>query len=185
MNYFITFKNKNKVISEVSFDHYLPKAKYPFLALNLYNLIPSCKNCNSTFKTTDSQTVINPFFEGILNDIEFKITSEEKIKFYLIDNIDNNEFKIEIRNNCKDHIKKQRIKNHLEVFKLEKRYNEFKNIAKSIINKKIIYNQTYLEELTGYNILPKEKLERLLVYQDMYDDNEPFSKFKKDIWNSL
>lgn len=27
-------------------DHYFPKSKYPFLALNFFNLFPSCKDCN-------------------------------------------------------------------------------------------------------------------------------------------
>lgn len=27
-------------------DHFLPKHRYPFLAMNFYNLIPSCTNCN-------------------------------------------------------------------------------------------------------------------------------------------
>jgi hypothetical protein len=30
-----------------AFDHYLPKAKYPFNSLNLKNLAPSCNKCNS------------------------------------------------------------------------------------------------------------------------------------------
>lgn len=31
-------------------DHFFPKHKYPFLALSLYNLIPSCYICNSNLK---------------------------------------------------------------------------------------------------------------------------------------
>lgn len=31
-------------------DHYFDKAKYPFLALSFYNLIPSCTPCNSKLK---------------------------------------------------------------------------------------------------------------------------------------
>ncbi|SFM78770.1 HNH endonuclease [Rugamonas rubra] len=33
-------------------DHYYPKGKYPYLALSLYNLVPSCYSCNSSLKTT-------------------------------------------------------------------------------------------------------------------------------------
>lgn len=32
------------------FDHYFPRARYPFLGLSLYNLIPSCSRCNSSMK---------------------------------------------------------------------------------------------------------------------------------------
>lgn len=31
-------------------DHYYPKGEYPYLALSLYNLIPSCYSCNSSLK---------------------------------------------------------------------------------------------------------------------------------------
>lgn len=31
-------------------DHFYPKGNYPYLALSLYNLIPSCQTCNSSLK---------------------------------------------------------------------------------------------------------------------------------------
>lgn len=31
-------------------DHFLPKDKYPFLGLSLYNLVPSCTRCNTSYK---------------------------------------------------------------------------------------------------------------------------------------
>lgn len=31
-------------------DHFFPKAEYPYLALSLYNLVPSCYTCNSNLK---------------------------------------------------------------------------------------------------------------------------------------
>lgn len=31
-------------------DHYYPKSLYPYLSLSLYNLVPSCFNCNSSLK---------------------------------------------------------------------------------------------------------------------------------------
>lgn len=31
-------------------DHYLPRSRYPFFGLSLYNLIPACTRCNSCYK---------------------------------------------------------------------------------------------------------------------------------------
>ncbi|TNF78778.1 hypothetical protein FGE05_28050 [Pseudomonas sp. ICMP22404] len=31
-------------------DHFYPKSEYPYLALSLYNLVPSCHTCNSSLK---------------------------------------------------------------------------------------------------------------------------------------
>ncbi|WP_412461165.1 HNH endonuclease [Pseudomonas sp. SC11] len=35
-----------------AYDHYLPKAIYPFNSINLKNLAPSCHHCNSSYKST-------------------------------------------------------------------------------------------------------------------------------------
>ncbi len=33
-----------------AYDHYLPKALYPFNSINFFNLAPACNECNSTYK---------------------------------------------------------------------------------------------------------------------------------------
>lgn len=35
-----------------AYDHYLPKALYPFNSINFRNLVPACHNCNSSYKTS-------------------------------------------------------------------------------------------------------------------------------------
>jgi len=35
-----------------AYDHYLPKALYPFNSINFKNLVPACHYCNSSYKTT-------------------------------------------------------------------------------------------------------------------------------------
>ena len=34
------------------YDHYLPKAFYPFNSINFKNLVPACHHCNSSYKTS-------------------------------------------------------------------------------------------------------------------------------------
>lgn len=36
-----------------AYDHYLPKALYPFNSINFRNLVPACHYCNSSYKTTN------------------------------------------------------------------------------------------------------------------------------------
>lgn len=33
-----------------AYDHYLPKAVYPFNSINFHNLVPACHDCNSSYK---------------------------------------------------------------------------------------------------------------------------------------
>lgn len=35
-----------------AYDHYLPKALYPFNSINFKNLVPACHHCNSSYKTS-------------------------------------------------------------------------------------------------------------------------------------
>jgi hypothetical protein len=35
-----------------AYDHYLPKAVYPFNSINFKNLVPACHHCNSTYKSS-------------------------------------------------------------------------------------------------------------------------------------
>ncbi|WP_170047333.1 hypothetical protein [Pseudomonas sp. WS 5071] len=42
---------KNKALRP-TLDHFYPKHKYPYLALSLYNLVPSCHPCNSSLEST-------------------------------------------------------------------------------------------------------------------------------------
>lgn len=46
----INIVNTAKNYNEFDFDHYYPKAKYPFLSMSLFNLIPTCEHCNRKYK---------------------------------------------------------------------------------------------------------------------------------------
>ncbi len=35
-----------------AYDHYLPKALYPFNSINFHNLVPACHHCNSSYKSS-------------------------------------------------------------------------------------------------------------------------------------
>ena len=39
-----------------AYDHYLPKAVYPFNSINFHNLVPACHHCNSSYKTSKDPT---------------------------------------------------------------------------------------------------------------------------------
>ena len=62
-------------------DHFLAKSKTPIFACSLYNLVPSCKICNSSFKhqqETDYHEHFSPFDKRIkttfvLNEFSRKI----------------------------------------------------------------------------------------------------------------
>ncbi len=59
-----------------SFDHFFPKHRYPFLALSLYNLIPSCFRCNSQLKLKlyrETWNTYHPYIEDLDNTSRFAL----------------------------------------------------------------------------------------------------------------
>ncbi len=184
MNYFSTIGKNSRSLTTVSLDHYLPKAEYKMLALNIYNLIPCCRNCNSTFKGNFNTPIINPYFYSLEENLRFKIEADNLSDFIL-----NNKkkLKIGIENMANDETIKSLVKAHISTLSLNERYNYFHNIARSIIKKKIYYNNTYISELENFESLnlSKTDIEKILICEDIFEDNEPFLKFKKDIWEQL
>lgn len=60
------FKDITTGLLVISCDHYIDKAKYPFLSLAFYNLIPVCKICNEGYKMSKPfriSTHIHPYLD--------------------------------------------------------------------------------------------------------------------------
>ncbi|HAT2489646.1 TPA: hypothetical protein I8220_001009 [Aeromonas hydrophila] len=83
-------------------DHYLPKEKFPLLAIYPKNLIPTCKDCNEakgTYASSNYDTLLlNPYYDEIysLKWISARITDYDpiNIEFFVIENpIYKDEFK--------------------------------------------------------------------------------------------
>lgn len=174
--YFSIVKNKlGNYIAEATLDHYYDKSDYPFLALNLYNLIPVCKNCNSSFKLNKSEHIVNPYIEALDDSIYFKLNNLDISNYLNQDNIG-----VEIL-----HPGVQNVINHLNILELEKRYNYYQNIIKSTIYKRVRYNKNYITQISNIINKPPEFIEASLIKQDLFSENEPFLKLKSDIWEQI
>lgn len=185
INYLTTVeKNEGNIITTATFDHYFPKKsreksnEYGFLALNLYNLIPCCRNCNSTFKLGNHKPVLNPYFYDIEQMFEFELTPQS-----IINELVGVDGDFEIKTKFTDTVL---CKNHNDVIAINERYKAFKNIAKTLIYKRQKYSKDYLKSLEGLDIsLSNINLEEMLVKQDIFSNDEPLSKFKTDIWKQI
>ena len=120
-------------------DHYLPKAKYPALAVTPSNLVPACRECNTTksdkvFLSSIEET-IHPYFDDIQNEVWLysKIIEEDEISFVF-----------EVRRPEEwDELLYGRVKNHFKEFNLNKLYStqaavEFSGIRYRLMK---VYNE--------------------------------------------
>lgn len=119
-------------------DHYLPKAKYPFFSVSPVNLIPCCRDCNTSKGQYDSdlyeEQLINAYFDKdiFFNDIwleaEIKI-GDENVPFVV--------YKVTPPFSWHDNDKK-RVLRHFERFKLNELYSAQANVE--LFSNKNVFN---------------------------------------------
>jgi hypothetical protein len=166
---FILIYESSKGRTRATLDHFFDKGRYPFLAISIYNLIPSCKVCNSDLKgkrITSLATHYSPYENNISKYMRFKkeiiINREEEI-FSTESKADNkdidyvsvmlgfeNDFniKLDIIDAPKEIEKK--INGNKSLFHLEPLYNLYhKQYVQDIILKSYIYNYAYREQLSN------------------------------------
>ncbi|QWH91885.1 hypothetical protein EXW29_09420 [Bacillus toyonensis] len=196
-------------------DHFFPKKKYPYLALSFYNLIPSCKVCNSSFKNDKDFTYvknIHPYEEGFEDKYLFTIKAREKEmdtlknrtgimqmeslgKEYNLDFLYGNskEFDITFKEGptaSEEFIRK--ADSNAEIFKLRELYSLHKDCIQDLIKKSVIYNESrinsLMEEFGGKLFDSEEEILNLVLgayVQAENMDKRPFSKFIRDISREL
>lgn len=181
-NYILNFKKSKSLEATAQFDHFFDKKTYPYFAVSIYNLVPSCQTCNQR-KSTQQNNIYHPFVDSFDNDVKFKLKIEDSAFYY-----DKESLKIEkiiIKNEAK-------ATSHIETFNIENLYNEHKDIVLELIQKAQIYNESYLDELMqnyeGTLFKNREDLMRLVTCGYVSDEDlhkRPLSKLIKDISEEL
>lgn len=138
-NFIFNTDKKGKRTCDI--DHFFPKKKFPFLAVSFFNLIPSCKSCNQLkldkWNISKETFLINPYDDRH----EFKA----KFKFDISDShFYHNSNSINIKLSGEQD---KRTKNQISAFHIDKSYSNHKDYVLELIQKKYIYNESYLDEL--------------------------------------
>ena len=135
------------------YDHFFPKSKYPYLAVSMYNLIPSCAVCNSGKSDKDSfkdQKVqyLNPYVEGYGTKTVLQITPKKKkdrIHSY-VGLAEEYTVKPESAPDV-DKDAAKRIQNTWDLLKLGPLYEKHSDYIRNILRAKQIYTEEYLDQL--------------------------------------
>lgn len=171
-------------------DHFYPKAHYPFLALSLYNFVPSCHVCNSVFKVTgDVRNSVYPYEESFDElGVKFR-TSKETIDAILEKNSD---FFVEIDyKNLEDKEKKEKVENSIKNLGLDKVYKKSHNqYIQDLLYTVKKYPESYLGtcgEIFRNDKNNEEQLKEYFKdivkepYRKRIENGEPLAKLTKDI----
>lgn len=165
-------------------DHFLPKSKYPYLSMSLYNLVPVCKFCNSSLKGDEEFTTneLNPYDGSFDDNAEFYAEFEDKkhIRIYIRE-----------RKNLKSANGFKNINKFLKTFKLELQYSYHNDQVLELIQKRLAYSEELIKDIK-HNVfkdgLSEKRLKEILIgytEDELKINDEPLSKFRKDIVKQL
>lgn len=171
------------------FDHYFPKSMYPYLAVSIFNLIPSCSICNQAKHTLDTfkEPILYPFEEEFGDQVRFKIDGAD---FKQWQGITDN-FKVKIDSELagtdqQSKVKRQNNNLHLEIF-----YEKHKDYVKDIAWNHHINTDERIEEIM--KVFPgmfrtKEEVISTVYMNDIRKDRlgkRPLAKLTRDIYEAL
>ena len=182
MNYVVPIYGiKGKARADL--DHFYAKHIYPYLSMSIYNLVPACKVCNSSFKRGKE------FNSSNISVYEKDLEELYRFTYYPIEYdsfIGDGDVDIEIEY-CKSE-NARKVMNNQRALNVKEVYQYHANIVKDYIKKRQIYDEAYIEDIYArYSNLFSSKQEVLECLFDIGSDikNQPLGKFRTDIAKEL
>ncbi len=169
--------------NKFTLDHYYDKATYPYLALSLYNLIPSCYTCNSKLKGNEEFKNLAPSSQ--------KYDFHQKVKFKLFLNSTCKNLHIKSKDDIEIPLKENysnEFKDYIAKLHLDDRYRVHKDIVFEMLQKAELYPESRLKELQDLTGIPYQQIKKdifNLIDEDADLSKKPFSKLIKDISEEL
>lgn len=169
-------------------DHFFAKNVYPYLSISIYNLVPSCKYCNSSLKGKREFSYESNFhpFDEINADKLYRITYMPKSTNCFLGKED---FDIEVEYNQAEKDWQKMKANH-DVFKIKETYQYHRDVVAGFIKKRYIYDDGYIEYLlkTYPNLFSsREEVVSFLLspYNISQTENAPLGKLMKDLMEEM
>ena len=182
-NYIFNFKKAKSLEATGQLDHFFDKKSYPYLAISLYNLVPCCSTCNQR-KSTKQSDILHPFVDNFDKRAKFTLKIKNSSFYYSTDGFEININPIDSKDT--------QVKNSIDIFNLNRLYQNHQDIILELIQKDVVYNESYLDELykkyEGTLFKNKEDLQRFIsggYIEEEQINRRPLSKLIKDITQEL
>ena len=146
---YISYYSDDKTTADL--DHFWDKSEFPYFALSLFNFIPSCHTCNSTFKGTKNLKVY-PYRSGF--DTRFDLKPESEMRpgeFFSQVVIGSYKGRITVKQCVNDNVsdsRKDEIENDISVLKLNDLYTEHGDYVRELLTVKHLYeDEDYIRQV--------------------------------------
>ena len=171
-------------------DHFYPKSYFPLFGLSLYNFVPSCKICNSLFKSDVNADIQYPYRMARDSNLEFQISNDagELTPGNLYGW--NDDFELDVINDPRNPLDEQQTKREIDFFELKAQYGIHKDYARELLYKKNVVNGMNLSMIRscfqnqGFNVTDSEIKEILYGFDVDHIDltQKPLAKLTKDLY---
>ena len=172
-------------------DHFYPKSYFTLFGLSLYNFVPSCKICNSLFKSDVNADIQYPYRMAQDCNLEFKISNDagELTPGNLYGW--NDDFELDVINDHRNLLDKRQTEREIKFFELKAQYEIHKDYARELLYKKNVINgmtfsmmKSYLQKLDP-KLKDKEIMEILYGFDVAHVDltQKPLAKLTKDLYD--
>lgn len=183
-----TVVNENRQVRP-QIDHFRNKSTYPFLALSINNLVPSCAVCN-LLKHDDDRSILYPYDEGLDDNFAFQAECEKDNIVALLTGAKNAEEKFIIklieRKRKPDDGYAERVKTSMDVLALDDLYQVHKGYVADLFKQRYILTKEYYEDMKGqfgkwFEEEDKKHSVRLMDYSPEMWGQRPLAKLTHDI----
>ncbi|MGY4794888.1 hypothetical protein ACVNNN_07785 [Lysinibacillus fusiformis] len=145
---FIDLKREKR--ARAVLDHFYSKSLYPYLSIAIFNLIPCCHVCNSTFKLNRdlyNNEIVYPFEEEFHNNVEFRV---KNLSYKSLVGLDAN-IEIFLKVITADEELKEKIDKSIELFSLNEIYTAHNVYVKSLIRNLYINSEGRINEILNHS----------------------------------
>lgn len=169
------YTNKGKMRGDM--DHFYSKELYPLFSISIYNLVPVCGFCNSSFKGTKNFELadIHPYRDSIDESFKFKF------------HLQGDSIRVYTQKNLSPEANTTGFERYNDYFKYEKQYQYHENLVREFITKTRMYTDGLVENLRErfdiYNLSRKQIKEQIYGYRmdDKDINKKTLAKFSKDV----
>jgi hypothetical protein len=173
---FIVIDFIQKSITRPQFDHWFSQTDYPLLSISFFNLIPSCRICNSDIKGAGKMSLKYHLHPYLSNKVNYNYS-------YVLDKYNVRSFKLRCHNS--------KSRRTVKFFALEDIYKEHISEIDDLVSIKKKYSTNYLKNLKSIlksGGVTNDEIYRL-AFGTYIDEskfsNRPLSRLKRDILKEL
>lgn len=182
---YITVLKRKKVRPQL--DHFFPKSRYPYLALCLYNLIPSCSVCNQAKSDLDSlyEPLLYPYEEEFGEDVVFALKLKNQDDF--VQKMRGDSSKIQVHIDRSSSKLKPKVDQQVERLHLTELYNKHGDYIADILKSYHINTEARVMELLQCFpdlFTTREEVRSLMFMSDISRERwgrRPLAKLTHDI----